>query len=274
MKGNKKINTRSKLYLKTALVLITAVFTVSQIAAADTKKLILGNEGTYPPFSMIGTDDRLTGFEPELARAMCKRLGVDCEIKPMEFKALLPSLISGKIDMIVSQLYPKPERLEKTEFTIPILFNPQDYIVPKDWNSGTGAEALAGKRIGVMRGAWYIKPLKAHALGAKLVPYDNIGQIKLDLLAGRLDLAYDARIGWTITILDQEGGDKWKLLPSDFVPDSKKEEYSWAVQKGDFELRDKVNAVLEGMFQDCTYTKIRKQFFSQPLSDKEPETCR
>ena len=273
MNREKRMNSRLKLYPKVALFLIMAIFTVSQMAAADSKKLILGNEGTYPPFSMIGTDDRLTGFEPELAREMCKRLGVEFEIQAMEFKALLPSLISGKIDMIVSQLYPKPERLEKTEFTIPILFNPQEYIVPRNWNTGTDAKALDGKRIGVMRGSWYIEPLKAHAPGVKLVSYDNEGQIKLDLLAGRLDLAYGARIGWTIRILDQEGGDNWKLLPSDFVLESKKEEFSWAVQKGDIELRDKVNAVLEEMFQDCTYTKIRKQFFSQPLSDREPETC-
>ena len=78
------------------------LLSLSIAAPAQAAKLLLGNEGTYPPFSILGTDGSLSGLEPDLARAMCERMEAECEIVTMDFSALLPSLISGKIDMIVS----------------------------------------------------------------------------------------------------------------------------------------------------------------------------
>lgn len=273
MKNKRVLVSKQSIPTIIAAALIVTVVVLFQPAAAEQLKLKLGNEGTYPPFSMIGADGKLTGFEPELAREMCKRLNAECDIAAMEFKALLPSLISGKIDMIVSQLYPKPERLEKTEFTTPILTNPHVYIVPKDWSTGTDAGAIAGKRIGLIKGGWEIDALKKHAPRAKLVLYDNLNQIRLDLLAGRLDLNYGPKVGLTISMLDKKGGENWKLLPDDIAGEKAEEAYSWAVQKGNTELRDKVNAVLKEMIEDCAYTKIRKRFISEPTLGMEPEGC-
>ena len=61
--------------------------------AADLE-LVLGNEGTFPPFSIMGTDGGLSGLETDLAREMCARLNAECKIVSMDFPALLPSLIS------------------------------------------------------------------------------------------------------------------------------------------------------------------------------------
>ena len=49
-------------------------------------------------------------MEPDLAREMCKRMKVECEIIVMDFKALIPSILQGKFDILISQLLPTPER--------------------------------------------------------------------------------------------------------------------------------------------------------------------
>src|SRR5580693_7060629 len=85
-------------------------------ARAD--KLIFGNEGTYPPFSVIDPSGRLTGFEPELAREMCKRMNAECDIVAMDFKALIPSLLAGKLDGVVSQITPTPDRVGHMLFSV------------------------------------------------------------------------------------------------------------------------------------------------------------
>src|SRR5215469_15244665 len=91
-----------------ALGLLAATLLSVQPAASDSLKM--GNEGTYPPFSVLDSSGKLTGFEPELAREMCKRMNAECEIVAMDFKALIPSMLQGKLDAVVSQITPLPER--------------------------------------------------------------------------------------------------------------------------------------------------------------------
>ncbi|MGL4290257.1 MAG: transporter substrate-binding domain-containing protein, partial [Phreatobacter sp.] len=80
------------------LTVVTLVAGASFSAAAE--KLVLGNEGSYPPFSMVDPSGRLTGLEPELAREMCRRMNVECEIVVMDFKALIPALLQSKLDAV------------------------------------------------------------------------------------------------------------------------------------------------------------------------------
>lgn len=241
-------------------------------AAAASLELKMGNEGTFPPFSIVDASGQLSGLEPELARELCQRLDATCDIRAMEFKALLPSLISGKIDVIVSQLFPKPERLEKTEFTAPVLVNPNSWAVPHDWSDAITPDTLDGKAIGTIKGSWYLAAMKDWAKDADIKQYENIEQIRLDLLAGRLDLAIGGKLNWIRILLDAEGGDQWKLVDAT-EPLVGTEAYSWAVQKGNVELRDKINTALADIFADCTYSEIRKRYFSEPTSDQEPAGC-
>src|SRR5271167_4343553 len=101
--------------------LAAAVLLVAGAVRAESLKL--GNEGTYPPFSILASDGTLTGMEPELAREMCKRLGADCEIVPMDLKALIPAMLQGKLDGITTQLTPTPERRERVLFSRIIMQN-------------------------------------------------------------------------------------------------------------------------------------------------------
>lgn len=257
----------------TAAVLVGALpGLLAGAATAATLELKMGNEGTYPPFSIVDASGELSGLEPELARELCRRLDATCDIRAMEFKALLPSLISGKIDVIVSQLFPKPERLEKTEFTAPVLANPNSWTVPADWSDAITPDTLDGKTIGTIKGSWYLAAMKSWAKGADIKQYENIEQIRLDLLAGRLDLAIGGKLNWIRVLLDAEGGGQWKLVDA-AEPLVGTEAYSWAVQKGNVELRDKIDAALAEIFADCSYSEIRKRYFSAPTSDQEPAGC-
>ncbi|MFO7646899.1 transporter substrate-binding domain-containing protein, partial [Halomonas campaniensis] len=100
-------------------------------SAVSAKTLKVGNEGVYPPFSMGDQSGQATGIEPDLAREVCKRMGVECEIVPMDFKALIPSLLQKKFDFIATQYAPTPERMEKLDFASPVVLNPGTFIVPK-----------------------------------------------------------------------------------------------------------------------------------------------
>jgi arginine/ornithine transport system substrate-binding protein len=252
----------------TIAIAVSLAASSAQTASAQALKLKLGNEGTYPPFSMTGADGSLSGLEPDLAREMCKRLGADCEIVPMDFKMLLPSLTEGKIDMIVSQLTPLPERLEASEFTIPIILNPEGFVVPKSWDRGYDDAAFKGKRIGVPPGTSLAKYVQEQLPGAIPVLVGS-SQIKNDLLAGKLDATFGHKIYWRLNLIDKPEGQDWKLSEPDFWAAGKKVGMSWAVRKGDKSLLAKVNEALGSMVADCTYTRIRKQYLSMQLLPKE-----
>jgi len=259
--------------LKTAGIAALLMSGFAHLSSAEQMKLRLGNEGTYPPFSFITTAGKLSGMEPDLAREMCKRMDADCEIVTMDFKALLPSLISGKLDIIVSQLTPLPERLEKTEFTTPILLAPDSFIVSKDWDKGYDASAFKGVKVGVQRGSSHAKYLKEHWPDAVPVYYENPDQQQLDLLAGRVTAVFGAKLIWAMNFIDKPEGKDWKLSEQDFWVAGKVVGNSWAVQKGQLDLLEKVNSAITSMVADCTYTNIRKKYLSVQGLAEEPAKC-
>ena len=258
--------------MKLKLATLIAGALLAGQATAQDLSLRMGNEGTFPPFSMTNPDGSLTGLEPDLARELCTRLEAECDLQAYEFKALLPALMTNRIDIIVTQLTPKPERLENTEFTDPILTNPTDFVAPTDWDGTLDAEGLDGVTIGAIKGAWFLQPLQEAAPNATITQYDNLNQIALDLQAGRIDIAAGGRISWARKFTDSDMGDSYELLDNTLFPRDD-EGRSWAVAKGNVELRDKVNAALEDIFADCTYTEIRKQYIPVTVSPREPESC-
>lgn len=239
------------------------------IAPAAAEKLRLGNEGVYPPFSIVDSSGQLTGMEPELAREMCKRIGADCEIVVMDFKALIPSMLQGRFDGIVTQISPTPERVDKALFAMPIVYNPATFIVKKGSNLTLTKEGVTGKglRIALQRGASMVPYIHKNFGKDTFVEvyYDNPDQMKLDLLAGRLDLVFDSKINWTLELIakpegkDYElaGGDHWLGDPA--IPEAERG-YSWIFPKKSEELVKRVNGALTEMIKDCTYTNIRKKY--------------
>lgn len=235
-------------------------------ARAETLKL--GNEGVYPPFSMVDSAGNLTGVEPDLAREMCARMKVECEILVMDFKALVPSMLQGKFDVLISQLTPTPERKEKMLFTQRVVANPMTFVVPKDFNYELTKEALAGKgvKIGMQRGGAHIKYIE-NWLGDSIeyTFYDNPDQTRMDLLAGRINMLFEAKINVTLELINKPEGKDYKLFGGEYwigeesVPEAERG-LSWAVPKGKEELLARIDATLSEMIADCTYTKIRKKY--------------
>ncbi|MDM8016377.1 MAG: transporter substrate-binding domain-containing protein [Rhizobium sp.] len=268
----------SKTVLTVASMLLGALTLTARPASAE--KLLLGNEGVYPPFSIVASDGSLTGFEPALAREMCKRMNVECDFVVMDFKALIPSILQGKFNILASQLSPTPERLEKLTYALPIVYNPATFVVRKDSNLTFTPEGLAGKslKLGLQRGASSIPYVEKNFTGLFTpVLYDNPDQMQLDLLAGRVDLVFDSKINWTLELINKPegkdymlaGGDHWLGDPA--IPANERG-YSWAVRKGDEAIVERMNVALKSIIEDCTYTKIRKEYLDITILAGE-EAC-
>ncbi len=65
-------------------------------------ELVVGTAADMPPLNMTTKDKRIIGLEIDLARALAEAVGVELRLLPLAFKDLLPSLKSGKVDMVLS----------------------------------------------------------------------------------------------------------------------------------------------------------------------------
>ena len=234
-------------------------------AAAEALKL--GNEGTYPPFSILDPSGKLTGMEPDLAREMCKRMTVECELVAMDFKALIPSMLQGKLDIIVSQITPLPERKERALFSRIILQNLYRFVVPVHSDYRFDKTGLKGVRIGLQRGGATAKYIMDNFSDVAVpVFYDRPDQIKMELLSKRIDITMGPRINWTLELLEKPEGKDWRFAGDEYwlgdpgTPENERG-LSWIVRKTDgAPLLKRMDAALTEIITDCTYTKIREQY--------------
>ena len=82
-------------------------------------ELVLGTAGSMPPLNMTTKDGEVIGFEVDLAKMMADAMGVKLRIETMEFSKLLPTLESGKVDMVMSGMTMTPRRNLKVAFVGP-----------------------------------------------------------------------------------------------------------------------------------------------------------
>ncbi len=83
-------------------------------------KLVVGMNAEFAPFefhAMIDGKDTIAGFDMELAKEIAKDMGVKLEVKELAFDALLASLQSGQIDVIISGMSATEERRKSVDFS-------------------------------------------------------------------------------------------------------------------------------------------------------------
>jgi len=99
----------------------------------DSGKLVVGTCADYPPYEwhlVQDGDDKIIGFDIDIAQAIADELGVELEVKDMDFDGLIPALSTGKIDMIIAGMNPTDERKQSVDFT-DIYYTQKDALVIK-----------------------------------------------------------------------------------------------------------------------------------------------
>ncbi len=169
--------------LTRALVALLAIafaasFTGCAKKAGDTRldsikkagKIILGTSADYPPYefhAQIDGKDTIVGFDIALAREIAKDLGVELEIKDMDFDGLLAALASGNVDMVVSGMTPTDERKQNVDFSEIYYFAEHGVLVRKADMAkyGTAVESLKDATVGAQRGAIQVSLAKTRIKG-------------------------------------------------------------------------------------------------------------
>src|SRR5471032_3475640 len=157
--------------------MVTTSFAADEGLLAKVKErgsLIVGLEGTYPPFSFQGEDGKLTGFEVEFAESLAQHMGVKAKLQPTKWDGMLASLESKRIDVVINQVTISPEREKKYDFSTPYTVSGIQALVKKGAeDSITKPEDLKGKKVGVGLGTNYEQWLRANVTGIDVSTNDD-----------------------------------------------------------------------------------------------------
>ncbi len=87
--------------------------------ANETGILRFGTSSVTEPFSFVNSQGEVVGFDIELAEYVAKALGKELEIVNMDFGAMIPALMSGKVDLIGACITISEERKKSVLFSEP-----------------------------------------------------------------------------------------------------------------------------------------------------------
>jgi cystine transport system substrate-binding protein len=186
-------NTTRRTLLLT-MVLAAAALPARAADLLDTVKargtLRVALEGTYPPFNFKDAKTgQLAGYDVDVARLVCARLGVTPEFVTTEWSAILAGLGAGKYDAIVSQVGITPRRQQAFDFSQPYTYSAPQLIVRR--NETTTYHSLAdlkGRKVGVGQGSVFEQQVRA-VPGIEVKSYPAAPENLQDLAFGRIDAA-------------------------------------------------------------------------------------
>ncbi len=184
-------------------------------------KLRIGLAGGYAPFSEVGSDGQLKGFEVDLARALCARMGLQCVPVMLDFDSLIPALRARKIDAIMASMSITPERQQAIAFSSAYYFSPVRMVVRADARLDVSPAGLKGKRIGVERGTLHERLLAAQFKDSQVLRYATQDQVFLDLKAGRLDATLVDAVIAQFGFLNSADGRGFAFAGPDFGRDAR-----------------------------------------------------
>ena len=148
--------------------------------------------GIFVPWSFKDINGNLTGFEVEVARKVAKDMGVKSVFVPTEWSGIIPSLLTGKFDVIIGGMGISAERALKVNFSIPYSYTGMDIVVNKKLLPGiTTAEELNNPNvtIAVRMGATPVSAAKKYLPKAKLHQFEDDAAVIQDVLNGNAQVA-------------------------------------------------------------------------------------
>lgn len=243
------------------VVVVVAVLAYYFVASQAPAKeyLVVGTSPDFPPFEYIDEKGNVVGFDIDLIRLLAQKAGYkDIKIVTMDFDALIPALIQGKIDVIAAGMTITEERKKVVDFTDPYWEADQAILVRKDSGfTPKSIDDLSGKTVGVQTGttgADYVKNYaKEHGLNINIREYSSFVLAVQDLVNGRIDaVVVDSPVA---KMFEQ----KYPVAIAVIIKTG--EQYGFAVRKGETELLQALNKALREVKNSPEWNKLVEKYF-------------
>lgn len=229
------------------------------------KNLIVGCEGAFAPFTYIDDSGNIIGFDIDLIRAIGKSLGYNTTIRVLPFDGLIPALMTGNIDLIISGFTITPERDKKVDFSDPYYLCGLTYLVNKeDAKKYDSYEKLDGEPICLQIGTTGALFTEKFLPNSQRKVFNSPPEAYIELgNGGCRAVIHDMPVN--DFFLAKEKTDRYESINIGRHVD--KEYYGIAVREGDKHLLDEVNRGLKLVDENGEFERISKEWFGHDIRD-------
>jgi polar amino acid transport system substrate-binding protein len=229
-------------------------------ASAEKKTFIVGLDDSFPPMGFRDDDNNIVGLDVDLATEVAKRMGMEVELKPIDWDAKALELSSGGVDCLWNGVTITEERKKEMDFSRPYLANQQVVIVLAD-SEITDIPSLEGKTVGLQKGSSALDALNKNEIASKVTVNeyaDNVTALT-DLTIGRVDAVLLDEV--VARYYETKEAGTYRVLDDSFAA----EEYGIGFKQGNTELMEKVQKAFDEMCADGTASKISEKWFGKDI---------
>ena len=261
----------SRLVAATALAASALLYSLGFASAAqaqDAPKIRIGVEGNYPPFSMIAPNGDLSGFDIDVANALCAQLKAQCTLVKQEWDGMIPALNVKKFDAIVASMTISEERKKAVDFTDPYYDVPSRFVAKAGAFKDASAAALKGKKIIVLRNSPRAKYVADNYKESDTLLVGKETDVYLELQAGRGDVGFGSSVVSGEAFLKRPEGKAFAQLGPMIEVGGGGGGVGIAVRKGDDALRTRLNTALKDIQANGVYKKLTAKYFDFDVSPR------
>ena len=233
---------------------VTAAFAALLLpcAAQAQEALRVVTDATFPPME-FSKDGKRTGFDIELVEALGAQMGRKIEWIDIDFKGLIPALVSKRADLAMSAIYITDERRKVVDFSDPYFAGG---LVVLTTRAGPikSLKDLDGKKVTVQVGTKSVGFLKDNFPKVERVEVEKNQEMFNLVEIGRADAAVTGKPAAKVFA---QAKPALVVLGEQLTV----EDYGIAVRKDAPEIRDAVNAALKAIRANGTYDKLVQKWF-------------
>ena len=224
--------------------------------------IVVGLEGDWAPWSYVGEDDELTGYDVEVAKAIADKLGVELQIVHGEWDGLFAGMDAGRYDLVINGVEVTEDRAEKYDFADPYAYIRTALIVRGDNDDIHTFEDLKGKKTANSIASTYMN--LAESYGATCYGVATLDETLTMVLQGRVDATLNAIVSYT-DYMSQHPDSNLKVVAT--TEDASN--VAIPMRKGDdtATLREAVNQAIAELREEGTLSELSIRFFGEDISE-------
>lgn len=233
-----------------ALLMVAAVFAgcgSSKSMTINEGKLIMATNAEFPPYEYY-EGDKIVGIDAEVAQLLADKLGLELEIKDIDFNSIVPGVQSNKYDIGMAGMTVTEDRLKKVSFSDSYATGVQVVIVPEN-SDIKSLDDLEGKKIGVQEATTGDIYASDEFGDENVTKYQNGALAVEGLKTGKVDCVIIDNEPAKAYVAANEG---LKILETEYAV----EDYAICVNKENTELLEKINKAMDELIESGEFQKV------------------
>ncbi len=216
----------------------------SSAAAGNGTTLIMATEAGFAPYEYTEDGETVVGVDVDIANEIAAAMGCELEIQNMDFDSALLAVQQGKADFAAAGISVTPERQEEMDFSIEYTTSKQVVVVNKSAKRVAAVDELTADTIVGVQTGTVADTYCQDDLGTKdLRQYSKFMEAAMDLKNDKIDCIIMDSLPAEQMVKENED---LEVLDGEVFTDK----YAIAVQKGNTELLDQINEVLQKLVDE------------------------